>query len=46
MRFNNHKGRLNRYGKGQQNIAGEHLYAHFLMMEIKMNSKCSGKDYR
>lgn len=28
-RFNNHKSSLNRYGKGQRGIAGEHLYAHF-----------------
>ena len=27
-RFNNHKS-MNRYGKGQRGIAGEHLYAPF-----------------
>ena len=29
LRFNNHKSSLNRYGRGQRNIAGQHLYAHF-----------------
>ena len=29
LRFNNHKSSLKRYGKGQHNIPGEHLYAHF-----------------
>ena len=29
LRFNNHKGSFKRYGKGQRNIPGEHLYAHF-----------------
>ena len=29
QRFNNHKSSLTRYGKGQHNILGEHLYAHF-----------------
>ena len=28
-RFNNHKSRLNRFGKGVMGIACEHLYAHF-----------------
>ena len=28
-RFNNHKSSLNRYGRGQRNIPGEHLYSHF-----------------
>ena len=28
-RFNNHKSSMNRYGKGQRGICGEHLYAHF-----------------
>ena len=27
--LNNHKSSLNRYGKGQRGILGEHLYAHF-----------------
>ena len=25
----NHKSSLNRYGRGQTNVAGQHLYAHF-----------------
>ena len=29
LRFNKHKSSLNRYGRGQRNIAGHHLYAHF-----------------
>ena len=29
LRFNNHKNSLNRYGRGQRNIAGQHLYVHF-----------------
>ena len=29
LRFNNHKSSLNRYGRGQRNIAGQHIYAHF-----------------
>ena len=29
LRFNNHKGALNRYGRGQRNICGQQLYAHF-----------------
>ena len=29
MRFNYHRSSLNRYGKGQRNIASEHLYAPF-----------------
>ena len=29
LRFNNHKSSLNRYGRGQTNVAGQHLYAHF-----------------
>ena len=28
-RFNNHKSSINGYGKGQRNICGEHLSAHF-----------------
>ena len=28
IRFNNHKSSLNRYGRGQRNIPGEHLYSH------------------
>ena len=28
-RFNSHKSSMNRYGKGQRGICGEHLYAHF-----------------
>ena len=28
-RFNNHKSSINRYGKGQRGICGEHLYAIF-----------------
>ena len=27
--FNNHKSSLQRYDKGQRNIAGEYLYSHF-----------------
>lgn len=30
-RFNNHKSSLTRYGKGQRNIPGAHLYAHFFV---------------
>ena len=29
LRFNNHKSSLNRYGCGQTNVAGQHLYALF-----------------
>ena len=29
LRFNNHKSSLNRYGRGQTNVAGQHLYADF-----------------
>ena len=29
LRFNNHKSSLNRYGRGQTNVAGQHLYARF-----------------
>ena len=29
LRFNNHKSALNRYGRGQRNIRGPQLYAHF-----------------
>ena len=29
IRFNNHESSLNRYGRGQRNILGEHLYSHF-----------------
>ena len=29
LSFNNHKSSLNRYGRGQRNITGQHLYAHF-----------------
>ena len=29
LRFNNHKSSLNKYGRGQTNVAGQHLYAHF-----------------
>ena len=29
LRCNNHKSSLNRYGRAQRNIAGQHLYAHF-----------------
>ena len=29
LRFNNHKSALNRYGRGQRNICGQQLYAHF-----------------
>ena len=28
-RFNNHKSSLSRYGKGQKEICGKHLYSHF-----------------
>ena len=28
-RFNNHKSSLIRYGKGQKEICGKHLYSHF-----------------
>ena len=28
-RFNNHKSSMNRYGKKQRGIRGEHLHAHF-----------------
>ena len=28
-RFNNHKSSVNRYGKGQREICGKHLYSHF-----------------
>ena len=28
-RFNNHKSSLNRFGKGQKEICGKHLYSHF-----------------
>ena len=28
-RFNNHKNSLNRFGKGQKEICGKHLYSHF-----------------
>ena len=28
-RFSNRKSSMNRYGKGQRGICGEHLYAHF-----------------
>ena len=30
LRFNNRKSSLNRYGRGQTNVAGQHLYAHFV----------------
>jgi hypothetical protein len=29
LRINNHKSALNRYGRGQRNICGQQLYAHF-----------------
>jgi hypothetical protein len=29
LRFNNHKSSLNRYRRGQRNICGQQLYAHF-----------------
>ena len=34
LRFNNHKSSLNRYGRGQGNIAGQHLYANFLWCRL------------
>ena len=36
IRFNNHKSSLNRYGRGQRNIPGEHLYSHFLKMGMRV----------
>ena len=32
-RFNNHKSSLNRFGKGQKEICGKHLYSHFYTKE-------------
>ena len=29
LRFNNHKNSLDRFGRGQREICGQHLYAHF-----------------
>ena len=29
LRFNNHKSSLNKYRRGQRNIAGQHLFVHF-----------------
>ena len=34
-RFNNNKSSLSRYGMGQCNILGAHLYAHFLKVVIR-----------
>ena len=48
-RFNNHKSSLRRYGMGQCNIPGAHLYAHFFEgghnglddVSVKIIDKCN-----